>query len=167
MPGRRTCRIRRLRRRHRRLIRRRMGAGMEAAAGQPGRWGCWWPGLGLCWRSFSASPRSSFSCHFRLDALLPMEYDMGSSRGGCAMKVMRALGVAVATAAMIGCGGGSSGSHDDQSAELLEILVTPVSPTIGMSQTANFAAVGFWTDGLLHDAGVTWESTNTAVATIT
>jgi len=77
-----------------------------------------------------------------------------------------AAGTTIITAAFEDVSGGTILTVT--AASLSSITVTPANPTIAGGTTQQFTAIGAFSDGTIHDVTslVTWNSINTAVATI-
>ena len=64
--------------------------------------------------------------------------------------------------------GGGGGGSSTSAAKLISIAVTPANLSLDSGKTAQFTAIGTYSDNTTEDvtASVTWSSSNTAVATI-
>ena len=69
--------------------------------------------------------------------------------------------------ALAGCGAGSSGgSSGDSDPVLVQILMTPDHAVVGVSQSAQFGARGYFSDGSFWDIDLAWEVGDPGIATI-
>jgi hypothetical protein len=81
-------------------------------------------------------------------------------------RAISALGVLIGLSLFFSCG---SGSTSQGPAKLSQIKIAPANQTIAKGTTLQLSASGYYADGTTHALGasVTWQTTQSAVATIT
>src|ERR1022692_4121142 len=81
-------------------------------------------------------------------------------------RAISALGVLIGLSLFFSCG---SGSTSQGPAKLSQIKIAPANQTIAKGTTLQLSATGYYADGTTHALGasVTWQTTQSAVATIT